>query len=113
MILEKEKINLVKKYYENYYIKNIETLLNNGCTFDWVKPKDFQNFFTKSTDFKNFYLDNPYLKHYQNDKIKLAEDILKNGTYFPIFAKKEKDYVRIYQGNHRIYSLMLYDKKIS
>lgn len=111
-IFVKKQTDLVKKYYENYYLTNIETLLNNGCTYEWLKPKDFQRFFTKSCDFNKFLLDNPYLNQYQNDKIKLAEDILENGTYFPIFARKEQDYTRIYQGNHRLYSLMIYDKKI-
>jgi hypothetical protein len=52
--------------------------------------------------------DDPYLKEYNNKKIKLGLDIKQNGTYWPLWGYyTSKGKIKIKEGKHRIASIIL------
>ena len=108
--LTKKEIKNLQNYYYLYYPKNIFTLLNNGFSYEYLKITDFKNLYT-SRQYSKFFDNNPFLQKTESNKKLLAKDILLNGMYFPFYAKKMENFIQIYQGNHRVYSLMLYGKQ--
>ena len=84
--------HLINSYKLEYRWMTVEELAEIDCPQDeeWVKrdPKD------------------KWLNKYQNCKIGLAKDVIKNGTYFPFLVSSINNRLSIYAGKHRYDSLM-------
>lgn len=115
-MMNKEKI---QKLYEYYYLYNIHTLINKynlEWTFIDVEKEIYQYESYDKDEINNgenfIFGDNRYLRKYKDEKIKLAENILKEkGMFFPFFATKRNNKNEILLGKHRLYSLKLYIDK--
>lgn len=99
-------------YYELYKnnLKKILTAYNFKYYWLDIASETFYNSIYRACD--DFtHTDNQYLLKYQNYKVGLAEDILKNGMFTPIFYMvDDKGRKQIYLGKHRLYSLILYSQ---
>ena len=58
--------------------------------------------------FKN----NPFLMEYQDEPLRLAEDILANGMYVPFLMTRLNGEIRIKNGSHRLNSLRIHSQEI-
>ena len=103
--------SMIKDFYYLYYPFNIKQLLSENVGFSY-KFLTISEVKLANPDFgSNFlYDDNKYLNSVNDNKIKLAADILKNGTFWPMFMTKD-DYVE--EGQHRLYSLKKYNEEVS
>lgn len=101
----------IKNFYYKYYPFNIKQLLseNTGFSYKFLTISEVE---LANPEFgSNFlYDDNKYLNSTNNDKIKLAVDILEKGTFWPMFMTKDR-YVE--EGQHRLYSLKKYNEEVS
>lgn len=88
--------HFINSYSLEYHWLN----LNEHIFYNGVKNLKPSNYDTFSRD--------PWLKKYANKKIQLAEDIIRNGTFTPIFYYEINNNKYILGGKHRIYSLKLY-----
>ncbi len=114
--------NKIKKEIEqiyNYYFFNLHQLVNQlNYKFEWIRASKYRFSNFGEYDVSDFSrLPNPYLLDYQHDKIKLAEDILANGMFFPFYGGKldnpiNPDLYFIIQGKHRLYSLKRYSENV-
>ena len=103
--------SMIKNFYYLYYPFNIKQLLSENVGFSY-KFLTISEVKLANPDFgSNFlYDDNKYLNSVNDNKIKLAADILKNGTFWPMFMTKD-GYVE--EGQHRLYSLKKYNEEVS
>lgn len=100
-------------FYQKEYLYNLYYLINTlGCKWEFIPfcNKNYNN--GTNLDYRDFSIKNKYLLMAQENKTKLAEDILKNGIIFPFFAfnLNYNNKISIAQGKHRIFSLLLYSK---
>lgn len=100
--------------YYNCYLHNLRTAINQfGFIPHWLdlNVETIYNNTGKRDDF--FDTHDKFLQKYSDSKIKLAEDIINNGTYCPFFFYTDKKTGKklLYAGKHRLYSLMLYKQK--
>ena len=95
-MMNKEKI---QNLYEYYYLYNIHTLINKynlEWTFIDVEKEIYQYESYDKDEINNgenfIFGDNRYLRKYKDEKIKLAENILKEkGMFFPFFATRRNN----------------------
>lgn len=92
------------------YQYNIWHLINSyKLKYYWINIKDYEFFNATLASYKQFFQTNPWLKKYNQNKIMLANDIIKNGTFTPfINLNLKNNKIQILMGKHRIYSLKLY-----
>ena len=95
--------HMIKSYGLEYHWFDI----NENIFYNGVKGLDGSAF--------RLFQNDPWLFSYANNKIKLAEDILQNGTFTPIFYYEINNRKFVIGGKHRLYSLKLYSaiKKIN
>ena len=96
------------------YQDNIFNLINSyNLKYYWFDIKKEQ-FFNGTKDYRPYdfikFLDDPYLKQFNKDKIQLAKDIIKRGTFTPFFFWEIDGKKYIFLGKHRLYSLKLYNQ---
>jgi hypothetical protein len=90
-----EKLN---KFY-GYYLHNLKTApyKTMWVTLDEIEEREINNWLC---------IGDKFLEDSANDRNKLALDIYKNGTYFPLFVlKREGLTLKIRDGIHRIYCM--------
>ena len=94
--------------YYNIYIYNLFYLIKIfNLKYTWININNEQ--FYEGVNLSYSY-DFSLLENSWKNKILLAEDILKNGMYTPIFYYQFNNKKYIILGKHRIYSLILYNK---
>ena len=101
--------------YYYYYARWIWQLINyRGCSYKWINVNDYnfnlEEVSKKScTDWSTAVIQNEYLQLYQESKIELGRDIIKNGLYFPfiIGTNQMSNELPVIFGKHRLYSLLL------
>lgn len=111
MIKNTYSFNDIKKIYNNQYLFNIQQLLlNTDYEYKFISFKDL--FLSNENIGTNFILESSdlFLESYSKDKILLAKDILKNGTYWPCFITKDN---KVIEGQHRVFSLQLYNNLVN
>lgn len=86
-------INPVDIKLESYIIEHVEKWANNR---PFNEPEH-----------------DPYLKETMGNPIMLAKDILKNGTFAPLFIMNSKTNWYVQEGGHRVYSIKEYDKNVA
>lgn len=118
-IIDENKIKKEIEEIYNYYLFNLYQLINKlDYKFEWIRASKYRFSNFGEYDVSDFSrLPNPYLLEYQNEKTKLAEDILNNGIFFPFYGGKldnpiNPDLYFIIQGKHRLYSLKRYSENI-
>lgn len=91
--------------YQTYYLENVYKILtNNQFHYCWIEAEHIKEDANPRKWFEQDY----YLNKYKSDKIKLAQDILLNGTFTPFFGIQHVDKTfEICSGGHRIESLHL------
>jgi hypothetical protein len=100
-----------EQIYEMYNIY-LENLQKTPFKKIWIDPLEIA-ILDKNKDFTSYYnwklyFNDPYLKEYNNKKIKLALDIKQNGTYWPFagwYINNGK--IQIKEGQHRFMSILL------
>lgn len=109
----------IKDIY-NFYLYNIHCMINIlNYKYEWAKVSSYRFSNFGEYDVSDFSrLPNPFLLDYQNEKIKLAEDILENGMFFPFYGGKLENPINpelyfIIQGKHRLYALKRYSETIN
>ena len=105
----------VYQAYYYYYARWIWQLINlRGCSYQWLNINDYE--FNRdeiscksSIDWSVSTTYNSYLQMYENVKIELGKDIIKNGMYFPFIIATDTNskILPIIFGKHRLYSLQL------
>ena len=106
----------MENIYNYYYLYNIYTLINN-YHIEWKFINLNDSLITSILDVSESNFSetknhiNKYLIEYKNNTSKLAEDIIKNGMFFPFFGTSFKEKYRVILGNHRLYSLLKYQKE--
>lgn len=116
MINHKKKITLYD-IYNYHYMVSLHNLINfYDCKWEFLTINE--KIFLNGTNLKyNDFSTNEYLRTYKEEKIKLAEDILSNGMYFPYFIyglpeeQEDEKTASIALGKHRYYSKLIYQKK--
>lgn len=111
------KYSDIKNFYENFYLFNIKQLCNIGFYYDWRKIEDVlcceQKKINNGQNFEIYSQRDYFLNYYKKNKINLGKDIIKNGTFWPLFLCNNY----LMEGFHRVYSLKLlkditeFDKK--
>lgn len=111
------KYSDIKNFYENFYLFNIKQLCNIGFYYDWRKIEDVlcceQKKINNGQNFEIYSQRDYFLNYYKKNKINLGKDIIKNGTFWPLFLCDNY----LMEGFHRVYSLKLlkdiieFDKK--
>lgn len=111
------KYSDIKNFYENFYLFNIKQLCNIGFYYDWRKIEDVlcceQKKINNGQNFEIYSQRDYFLNYYKKNKINLGKDIIKNGTFWPLFLCDNY----LIEGFHRVYSLKLlkdiieFDKK--
>lgn len=111
------KYSDIKNFYENFYLFNIKQLCNIGFYYDWRKIEDVlcceQKKINNGRNFEIYSQRDYFLNYYKKNKINLGKDIIKNGTFWPLFLCDNY----LMEGFHRVYSLKLlkditeFDKK--
>ena len=102
--------------YNYYYLYNIYTLIND-YHINWYFINLHDSLITSTLEiFENNFSEtknhiNKYLIEYKNNTIGLAEEIVKNGMFFPFFGFSFEENYKIVLGNHRFYSLLKYQKE--
>lgn len=101
------KYSDIKNFYENFYLFNIKQLCNIGFVYDWRKIEDIlccdQKKIDNGKNFEIYGQRDYFLNYYKKNKINLGKDIIKNGTFWPIFLCNNY----LMEGFHRVYSLKL------
>lgn len=102
-------------FYYKEYLYNIHTLINQHfMNWRFLLFDEYHYINGTNYDYKEFTIANKFLSNNVDKKEKLGEDILTRGVLFPFFAysfkEKQEKTVRVGQGKHRIYSLLLYKK---
>lgn len=108
----------VEQLYD-LYLYNLHQMINKlNYKWEWARVSTYRFTNFGEYDVADFSrLPNPYLLEYQNEKIKLAKDILENGMYFPFYGGKLDNPINpelyfILQGKHRLYSLTRYSEDV-
>lgn len=103
----------IEKFYNEYYIDyNLGNLLRSNSKFRFVwKKLDEINLRDHLLDqpWETFFTDQ-YLNDSAADRTLLAQDILENGTYWPIIISRPKEdpnNLYAFEGNHRVLSAKL------
>jgi hypothetical protein len=102
-----------KKQIGEMYSVYLENLKKTPFKKIWINPlKKFK--LNKGNEYFALYQwgDNygdPYLKEYNNKKIKLALDIKQNGSYWPFGGWYKNNNIYIKEGKHRFMSILLAD----
>lgn len=95
-------------YFQYYYLYPylIYNIINNGfCNYEWMSFSSKKIFLKEDIAEIFFDVENSYVTE-NKDILFLAEDILKQGLYFPFigyYLEKEQYFVRL--GKHRAYSI--------
>lgn len=105
-VIQKEKI---QEYYDFFYLKNIKKIIKNEkIEYKFYNLEEMSNYFS----FENFsfhrsinYNKDLFLENFSQNKISLAKDIIKNGTYWPFWGIKYNNKIYIIEGIHRFFSL--------
>lgn len=97
-----------------YYIYNIYILLNYyNFEYYWFNINDY--LFYEGVKENPSYIfsqyNNPWLDKYIKNPKGLGEEILKNGTFTPIFFQEVNNKKYVIIGKHRLYSLLLNNQK--
>lgn len=107
----------IQDLYNYYYMISLYNLIKfYNCKWEFLSIND-KNFLNGTNLKYDDFSVNKYLRLYQNEKIKLAEDIINNGMYFPYFVyglpeeQIDDNSVSIALGKHRYYSKLLYQNK--
>lgn len=96
------------------YKYNIHTLINKyNFEYYWfyIDEFEFKNGAPNINPYDFTQLNDPYLLKYANNKIELAKDILKNGTFTPFVYWEQNNFKILILGKHRLHSLLQYNKK--
>lgn len=95
---------IIDKFY-NAYLYNLRI---SDMEFRWVKLDDIEKREVKSWHI----IGDKFLKDTKRDRMKLAEDLIENGTYWPIYLSEKigLEYP-IKDGLHRVWSLQQAQKK--
>lgn len=98
--------NEIKDVYYNQYLFNIyQLLINTNYTFQFLSLDDM---ILLEENVNNPLLRSDlFLENFSKDKIKLANDILSKGTYWPFIMTNNNEIV---EGSHRLYSLKYFNK---
>lgn len=98
MVPEYNSKNFIDKMYDAY-LWNLKYV---NYSFEWVKLKNIPH--TEPNDWG--VLGDKFLKDSELNKLKLAEDIIENGTYWPLYARhNKKGGIVLRDGLHRASSL--------
>lgn len=103
----------IKEIYYTKYLFNIKQIIKHGL-FNYSFKNIDEIIIDKNRNqnleenFQNPLNNDLYLKSYSEDKIKLGQDILLNGTYWPLVCCENK----IIEGAHRVFSLQCLNKII-
>lgn len=99
-------------YYEMYK-QNLKKIINiYGYKYYWLDISNEKFYNNTQNSFNDFVFNgDKFLLQYQDEKIKLGQDILQNGTYTPMFFITEDNKKKISLGKHRLYSLLLCNKQ--
>lgn len=98
--------NEIKDIYYNQYLFNIYQLLTNtNYTFQFLS---LDNMVLLKENVNNQLLrPDLFLEDFSKDKIRLANDILSKGTYWPFIMTNNNEIV---EGSHRLYSLKYFNE---
>lgn len=105
-VIQKEKI---QEYYDFFYLKNLKKIIKNEkIEYNFYSLEEMNSYF--SFDSIPFYRSVNYnrdlfLESFLQNKISLAKDIIKNGTYWPFWGIKYNNKIYIVEGKHRFFSL--------
>lgn len=106
------KEQVEEMYYKHYLDINIKNILKHPdkhFTWKFIPLQDLElRVEVMSKNWSNHFYD-PFLEEYEDEKTKLAESIMNQGTYFPIQVTANEDWktYTVREGNHRIASLKL------
>ena len=103
--------DIKEMYYEDYINFNLRNIVKNNVfkvQFEYIKDLNIRSSIADAR-WDSFFTD-PFLKEMGEDKLKLGRDIIKNGTYYPLFictSEEDNFNMHVVEGNHRIMSLKL------
>lgn len=101
--------------YYKLYQYNIWVLINEyNLEYHWWNIHEIKWYTDEEVyDFSISKNNDPWVLKYKDDCKKLGYDILKNGTFTPLFYKEYNNKIYISIGRHRAYALSLipHDKK--
>lgn len=112
MMNEDNMIVDVDKLYNDFLQCLFDINQNTNLKFLWCSINEYKFYNLSSLTYTNFNTNNVYLQKYKNNKTGLAEDVLENGSHFPIFGIKNGGNYYVCAGKHRIYSLLMYNKLV-